>query len=82
MHKIQTHEGIVFHCYYMFWYVCAIFREFIQQIWVLQIYSVIYQQVLNLVFKLPEDDADMPKHVEILKDCTSKFVCNLYIKLV
>lgn len=29
---MNTFEGMVFHCYYMFWYICAIFRVFIHQI--------------------------------------------------
>jgi hypothetical protein len=36
--------------------------------------SVTYRQVLNLVYDLPEDDTDVPKHVGIVEDHTSKCV--------
>ena len=36
----------------------------------------------NLVYKLPEDDIDVPKHVGAVKHHAVKCVCNLCIKLV
>jgi hypothetical protein len=43
--------------------------------------DVILQQVLNLVYKLPEEDRDVPKHVTALKYCTDLF-CLMCISLV
>jgi len=40
------------------------------------------QQVLNLVYELPEDGTDMPKHVSVVRDHTFRYVSNLCIKLV
>ena len=34
----------------------------------------IYQQVLNLVYRLPEDGSDVPKRVGAMKDHTLKCV--------
>jgi hypothetical protein len=39
-------------------------------------YSFIYQQVLNLVYKLPEDGTDVTKHAGVVKYLTFKRVCN------
>ena len=41
-----------------------------------------YQQVLCLVYELPENGTDVPKHVGVVKGHTYKCVCNLYINLV
>jgi len=42
---------------------------------------VILQQVLNLVYKLPEEGRDVPKQVAVLKDSTDLF-CLMCICLV
>jgi len=42
----------------------------------------IYHQVLNLVYRLPEDGSDVPKHVEAMQDHTLKCVSKMSIKLV
>jgi hypothetical protein len=39
--------------------------------------SVTYQQVLNLMYKIPEDGTDVPKHLGGVKDYTFICVCNL-----
>jgi hypothetical protein len=44
--------------------------------------SVTYQQVLNLVYEVPEDGTDMPKHVGVVKDNTFNCICRMCIKLV
>jgi len=44
--------------------------------------SVIYQQVLDVAYKLAEDSTDVPKPVDIAEDYTSKCDCNLCIELV
>jgi hypothetical protein len=36
----------------------------------------------NLMYKLPEDDTDVPKHVGAVKHHAVKCVCSLCIKLV
>jgi hypothetical protein len=41
----------------------------------------ILQQVLNFVYKLPEEGRDVPKQVAVLKDCTDMF-CLMCICLV
>jgi hypothetical protein len=38
--------------------------------------AAIYQKVLNLMYEIPVDDTDVPKHVGIVKDLTFKLVCN------
>jgi hypothetical protein len=41
-----------------------------------------YQQVLNLLYELPEDGTDMPKHVGVVKDHNFKCVCGVCTELV
>jgi hypothetical protein len=41
---------------------------------------IINQQVLNLVYELPEDSTDLSKHLSVVKDHTLMYVSNLYMK--
>jgi len=43
---------------------------------------IIYQQILKLVYELPEDGTDVRKHAAEVKDYIFKRVSNLCIKLV
>jgi len=42
----------------------------------------IYQQFLNSVHEITEDGTAVPKHVEIVKGHTFKYICNMWIRLV
>lgn len=43
--------------------------------------SIIFYQVLNLVYELPEDGTGVPKHVEAVKDYKHVFVISAFIWL-
>jgi len=43
---------------------------------------IIEQQVLNLVYELPEDGTNVSNHVSVGRDHTFRYASNLFIKLV
>jgi hypothetical protein len=44
-------------------------------------YSIVFQQVLNLVYELPEDGTDVSKHVGVVKDYTDMFIICAFVWL-
>jgi len=43
---------------------------------------ITFQNVLDLVYELPEDGTAVPEHVALVKDHNFMYVYNLYIDLV